>query len=327
MSRTGLAAKLFPLATFLLVASTDPAAAQIGKLKKAAEKAGAELPDVSRLLEGEPPIATSLVDAVWAVDSLDGFTPVPPPEGPRPLLELERTTEGGFVLEAGYWEMHTQSYCLKAGTHGPGGGDGYLFAPPRGTAEEAVVSILRNSVAQPDIAQRDIQVLLWAIIARSKFEDLPAGLKATAARLLTAQQLAMLNRNALDLLPGPALDRALSELPPLVRQALEAEAKLRKMLVDPASTFDELEAVAVLTGAAGWGEGSRQVPAGRWSLHPDGYYVRYLPRGYSHTVTQLWVPEGSEAVGRTYEAAQHIAVPGNTARQRLIQSGRAHESD
>jgi hypothetical protein len=80
----------------------------------------------------------------------------------------------------------------------------------------------------------------------------------------------------------------------------------------------------VLAGMAGVGEGSRDVPAGRWSLHPDGYYVRYLPRGYSYTVTQVWVPEGSAGSGRVFDPATHIAVPGNTARQRLMQSGRAH---
>ena len=83
-----------------------------------------------------------------------------------------------------------------------------------------------------------------------------------------------------------------------------------------------MEAVAVLAGVAGIGPGSREVPMGRWSLHPDGYYVRYLPRGYSYTVVEVWVPNGSPAVGKEYDPATHIAVPGNTARQRLIQSGR-----
>ena len=64
------------------------------------------------------------------------------------------------------------------------------------------------------------------------------------------------------------------------------------------------------------------MPSGRWSLHPDGYYVRYIPSGYSSTRTEIWVPEGSPAVGKEYDPATHIAVPGNTSRQRLIQSAR-----
>jgi len=50
----------------------------------------------------------------------------------------------------------------------------------------------------------------------------------------------------------------------------------------------------------------------------------YLPQGYTNTVVQIWVPQGSPAVGKEYDPATHIAVPGNTARQRLIQSGRPY---
>jgi len=219
--------------------------------------------------------------------------------------------------------MQTQSYCLKAGTHGPGGGDGYLYAPPKGPAEDAVMTIVRNSVNHPEIDQREIQQLLWAIIARAKFEDLTGELKATASRLLTPRQLAALNRNALDVLSGNALTDALGGVPEPLRQIAQAEAQLRQMLTTPGASFAEMERVAVLSGAAPMGEGSVGVPSGRWSLHPDGYYVRYIPSGYSSTRVEIWVPQGSPAVGKEFDPATHIAVPGNTARQRLIQSGRA----
>ena len=86
-----------------------------------------------------------------------------------------------------------------------------------------------------------------------------------------------------------ALDAALGSVPPLVRQVFEAEAQLRQMLTTPGTTFEQMERAAVLAGMAPLGEGSRAVPSGRWSLHPDGYYVRYIPQGYSYTVTQIWV--------------------------------------
>jgi hypothetical protein len=188
------------------------------------------------------------------------------------------------------------------------------------------MTIVRGSVNKPQIDQHDIQVLLWAIIARTKFEDLDSRLKATAAQLLTPRQLAALNRTALDLVPGPALDAATNSLPPLVKQVFQAEAQLRQMLTNPGTPYDQLERVAVLAGMAPMGEGSRAVPSGRWSLHPDGYYVRYLPSSYTNTVVQIWVPQGSPAVGKEYDPATHIAVPGNTARQRLIQSGRPYQN-
>lgn len=240
-------------------------------------------------------------------------------------MTLQRTPNGGFVLQPGYYTLVNQSYCLKAGTHGPGGGDGYLFAPPEGPAQEAVMTIVRNSVNRPEIQQQKIQQLLWAIIARAKFEDLHGDLKVTASQLLTPRQLAGLNRNALDVLNGPL--SSVVGVPGPVRQIMEAEQRLRQMLTMPGATFAEMERVAVLSGAVPMGPGSREVPSGRWSIHPDGYYVRYIPSGYSTTRTEIWVPQGSPAVGKEYDPAAHVAVPGNTSRQRLIQSGRAvHQS-
>jgi hypothetical protein len=302
-----------------LALSTTSAFAQFDRLGDLGDKLKKKTPN---LLGGKPPITTSLPDAKWGDASKDGFTPR---EASRSLMTLQRTPNGGFVLQSGYYVLQTQSYCLKAGTHGPGAGDGYLYAPPKGPAEDAVMSILRNSVNHPEIEQRDVQTLLWAIIARAKFEDLQPEMKATAAKLLTPRQLASLNRSALDVLSGNALTDALGGVPEPLRQIAQAEAQLRQMMTTPGASFAEMERVAVLSGAAPLGEGSRDVPSGRWSLHPDGYYVRYLPSGYSSTRVEIWVPQGSPAVGKEYDPATHIAVPGNTAKQRLAQSGRAQQ--
>ncbi|MBO9624021.1 MAG: hypothetical protein J7500_15035 [Sphingomonas sp.] len=302
-------------AAAVLLLGANPAEAQFGGLGKLVKKAGVSLPSLEKA-----PITTSLPDAKWSVPDKDGFTPREPE---RSLMTLQRTPNGGFVLQPGYYRFHDQSYCLKAGTHGPGGGDGYIYAPPKGPAEDAVMTIVRNSVNHPEIDQHDIQTLLWAIIARAKFEDLSTEHKAVAARLLTPRQLASLNRSALGMLTeGPLADN----LPSGVRQVLQAEADLRRMLTSPGTSFAELERVAVLAGAAGIGPGSQDIPSGRWSMHPDGYYVRYLPQSYTNTVVEIWVPQGSPAVGKEYDPATHIAVPGNTARQRLIQSGRPYQS-
>lgn len=286
-------------------------------LKKAAvnQVAQAIAPEV---LTSKQPITTSLSDAKWGDPTKDGFVP---PVPRLSLMTLQRTPNGGFVLQKGYFSLPTQSYCLKAGTHGPSKGDGYLYAPPKGPAEDVVMTIVRNSVQHPEIPQTDIQVLLWAIIARAKFEDFPPKVKETASHLLTERQLASINRSALDLLPGPALDQAMAKLPPAVREVAHSEAQLRQMLKVNRS-FQEMERAAMLNGNVGIGEGSQNVPTGRWSKHPDGYYVRYLPKHYSFTIVELWIPDDSPAIGREYDPATHVAVPGNTNRQRLIQSGR-----
>jgi hypothetical protein len=307
------------LAIMMFVAVSTAGAAQLGGIGGLGDKLRRKTPNI---LGDRAPITTSLSDARWGDASKDGFTPR---EAQRSLMTLQRTPNGGFVLQPGYYSMQTQSYCLKAGTHGPGGGDGYLYAPPKGPAEDAVMTIVRNSVNRPEIAQSRIQQLLWAIIARAKFEDLSPELRATASQLLTPRQLASLNRSALDALSGNALTDALGGVPEPLRQIAQAEAQLRQMLTTPGASFAEMERVAVLTGAAPRGAGSQDIPSGRWSLHPDGYYVRYIPSGYSSTRVEIWVPQGSPAVGKEYDPATHIAVPGNTARQRLIQSGRPQQ--
>lgn len=301
------------IAAAMMTAAAPAAEAQLGGLGRLGQRLGIPNP-----LGDRQPITTSLPDARWGYAEFDNFTPR---DRKRSMMELQRTPNGGFVVQPGYYELVAQSYCLKAGTHGPGGGDGYLYAPPRGPAEDAVMTIVRNSVNRPEIRQSDIQQLLWAIIARAKFEDLSPQLKAVASQLLTPRQLVSLNRSALDVVTGPAMERLVGGVPAPLRQIAQAEASLRQMLTAGGS-FAEMERIAVLSGNAPLGPGSQQIPSGRWSQHPDGYYVRYLPQSYSRTTIQIYVPQGSPGIGREFDPATHIAVPGNTSRQRLIQSGR-----
>jgi hypothetical protein len=289
----------------------------IGNVVKALPKP--KLPD---LLSGPTPISTNIKDAIYGDASKDNTAPK---LQPKSLTSLARTPNGGFVLQAGYYEMHAQSYCLHAGTFGPGGGDGYLYAPVKGTAKDAVTSILQNSVAHPEIDQHDIQELLWAIVSRARFENLNTKLKAVAAKLLTPKQLASLNRNALAVLTSPELSRVIGGAPPGIRQILEAESRMRSIMSGPSYAYADLERVAVLAGKAPIGPGSVETPSGRWSAHPDGYFIRYIPTGYRHTLVQIWVVVGSAGVGKTYDPGTHIAVPGNTSRQRLAQSGRIYQ--
>ena len=97
---------------------------------------------------------------------------------------------------------------------------------------------------------------------------------------------------------------------------------MRRML-SGGSSYSDLERVAVLAGVAPIGEGSlTNIPANRWSRHPDGYWVRFDPSGYSQTKVEIYVPE--EAVGKRYDPADTVAVPTNTSKQRLGQSARIY---
>lgn len=297
------------------------AEAQFGSVTNAVSHLPVKAPAVPDLLGGPAPVSTSIKDAIYGDAAKDGFTP---PGKLRDLTALPRSADGGFVLAPGYYIMHAQSYCLHAGTHGPGGGDGYLYAPVKGSAKDTVIAILRNSVSHPEIDQHDIQLLLWAVVARARFEDLDPRLKAVAARLLSARQLAGLNRSALGVLTSPQLASVTGGMPGPLRTIVEAESRMRGLLTTPGSSYADIERVAVLGGMAPRGEGSIDVPATRWSLHPDGYWVRYKPNSYTNTWVEIWVPPGSKGVGKAYDPASSIAVPVNTARQRLAQSGRVY---
>lgn len=275
------------------------------------------LPGMDSLFKKGPAITTSLADAKWAAPDKDDFDP-----STKSLDSLKRGPSGGFILEPGAYKMTVQSYCLHAGTHGPGGGDAYLYAPPKGPAEKAVIAVVTNSVAHPEIQQHDVQLLLWAIVAREKVSDLPSNLQVVAAALLTPKQIVDLNGGAMQILGEEAMNRGLIKEPPLVQQAYEAENRLRSALSSPTATYEEMERIAVLTGDAPRGPGSVEVPRGRWSLVPDGFYVRYLPNSYTNTVLEIDVPEGCPAIGHEFNPATHIATPCDTARQRLIQSAR-----
>lgn len=275
------------------------------------------LPGVDSLFKKGPAITTSLKDAKFEDASKDAFEPTT-----QPLSSLQRGPNGGFMLKAGAYTGMMQSYCLHAGTHGPSSGEGYLYAPPLGPYETQVIAVVQNSVSHSEIPQRQIQLLLWAMIARTKFTDLPRDLQAVASQLLTQKQILDLNGGALGFFTEEAMKQGLIKQPPLVQQVMQAENNLRQAFARPDATFSEMERIAVLTGAVPVGPGSRDVPRGRWSKHPEGFWVRYIPSGYTHTQLTVYVEEGSKAIGKEFNPATQIATPSNTARQRLIQSGR-----
>jgi len=192
----------------------------------------------------------------------------------------------------------------------------------KGPLDKLVEKVSRNSVDHPDIDQRDIQELIWAMLARAKFSDLQPHLKSIASQFLTPQDLAGLNNDALSMLTDNQIANSFIKEPPFLQQIYEAEARIRNTVTNPTASFGDVERIAIISGDAPMGPGSREIPSGRWSNHPDGYLIRYVPSGYSTTKVCIYVPAGSPAVGKEFDPALHVAVPGNTSRQRLLQSGR-----
>jgi len=287
---------------FFAVSGASPAGFDLkGKLKLPTKipGLGKTVPGLDNLFKEKPPITTSLADAHTDIAFLDGFNP----ETFALLIRVPRDGQGRFVLLPGLWKASFKSYCLKAGTYEPTEGSGYLHATLKGPKSGIVRDILHNAADHPEINQKSVQILLWGIIAKTKVSDMQPKIQEVAGQLLTQEQISDLNGGALGAIPPAVLRQALGKLSPEVRKVFQAEATLRGLLTRGTPVpFEQLQRVAVLQGDPAPPKGSRNVPAGRWCYHPEGFFIRYFPRGFSMTRAQLYVPEaltvGFDDLGR-----------------------------
>ena len=284
--------------------------AQIPKLKIKIPK---RIPGLDKILKREPVLTTSISDAVTGVPFLDDYNPKI-----TSSLGLEpRNSEGSFILEKqGNYSFEAESFCLGPGKSSPSGDYGYLYAPLKGKYSDIIKNILRKSYQHTEIPQHDIQVLLWAVISRTKISDMSQEMQLTAAKLLTPKEIFRLNGGALGLVPKSFLDKALEKLPLSTRRILESEARIREMLTKGYSNYEELEQLAVIQEPVLFGEGSRDVPPGRWSLHPEGFFIRFFPKGYSEILIELCVPYSFQI--ERDEIGRIVSITGNGYRIETI---------
>lgn len=307
---------------FTIGVMTNTANAQFGdllnKATKAAAAKGTKALGLDNILKQPEAISTNFEDVNRVGEQMPDFHN---DQQFARLTDLPKKSEGGYILKAGHFEIFNKSYCLKAGTFAPSSGDGYMFAPVEGKKKEVVIAIIKSAEKHPDVKQSDIQMLLWTIIARTKFSDYSGSVKATAIRLLTPKQLLQLEGGALGILPFDVVQKAKDQLPNELKLVFEAENNIRNLVSSGSYSYAEFEKYAILAGMAPL---RTDAPSGIWTLHPDGYYVRYFPSGYSKTKTQIYVPEETIAALKgkelIYDASDDIACPANTGSQRLIQT-------
>jgi hypothetical protein len=234
----------------------------------------------------EEAITTNFNDAVTEIPFLDDYQPTDYQQ-----MEPSPGRLGRFVWAPGRWTEDIESYCLHAGTHGPSEGRGYLFAPLKGPLAGVISNILYNCSRHPEIPQRNIQTLIWGIESRTKISDMSAENQRAAAAFLTPEEINDLNGGSFGVIPSESWNQVFAHtgLPPAVQQAIETEARIRGMLTG-GSTYGELERVAVLAGAPTEAD-VRNIPGERWSYNPGGYFVRYVPQGYSLTHMYVSIPD------------------------------------
>lgn len=307
---------------FAFTLNLQRAHAQFGGLLDKASQAvaskGSKMLGLDKLLKEPDAISTSFEDVNRKGEKMPDFQQ---DAVYRPLVDLPRNGHDGYLLEAGHFEIINKSYCLKAGTYAPSKGDGYMYAPTLGKKREVVIALLKSAEKHPEVEQSSIQMLLWTIIAKTKFIDYAGPVKETALKLLTPEQLLLLEGGALGILPFDVVQKAKDKMPPAVLMVFEAENNIRQLVSSGNYSYEEFEKYAIVAGMA---QPRPDVPSGIWTLHPDGYYVRYYPSGYAITKVQIYVPEelmqklnGKKLV---YDATDDIACPANTGSQRLAQT-------
>ena len=231
------------------------------------------------------------------------------------LVGKDYNAATGFTLKPGFYTGVFKSFCLKAGTYGPGSGDAYLYAPLAGPKEKIARTMIANWEQHPEVDQSKVQVLLWAIIAKTNFSKLAPEYQLAAAKLLNQNDLSALGSSIMDYLSSEAMLKITANLPEPAKTIVEIENKMRGLLYQANTSYAELESLAMLGGAA---PSNTEFQRGIWGLHPDGYYIKYLPRGYSQTEVVIYVPQTKGTV--TFLPVGDVAVPASRGSQRLGQS-------
>ncbi len=244
-----------------------------------------KLPSLDGLLRSAP-LTTSFDDTARQLPALDRKEIRRPA---RSLRSLPRTASGGFILQPGLWEGTFESYCLRTATHAPGKGDGFLLAPIKGSRAAAIQAILSATVKHPEIPRGDAQMLLWAILSRTRVSAMPPKLQAAARVLLPASEIRAINANGLNVLAVAERTRLLGGLAAPVRQALEVESDLRYQFSRADVTYDEVERIAVLSGVR-TEDTTNAIRRGQWSRHARGYFIRFFPDSFAKTRVEVLMP-------------------------------------
>ena len=255
-------------------------------------------------------LSQSLPDELMRIDSTrqnDSATK------PLSLMDLPQTEDGEIVLSEGLYEADFKSYCLQPGTPSPSYGDAYRQGPLTSYRKEIVETILRNSLKEPELEQRNIQLLLWSVVSGSDFRKLSWDVQTTAQQLLSRKQIFELKGGVMGVV------KTVSEALPATG-VTSANLKLKQLFELGTSSYELFERVAVLQQTSRTNKAS--VNKDQWYKQPDGYYLRYFPSSYQHVKIQVYVPREAPALKNPgdyllFDPVTMMAMPTNSNSQRL----------
>lgn len=226
------------------------------------------------------------------------------------LLTLSRNDAGAYLLSPGFYEADFKTYCLQPGTPAPTVSDAYFQAPLTGSRTDIIETILRRSQNEPDLDQKNIQLLLWSVVSRSNFNTLSPRVQATGRRLLNPKQVfelqggyVALAKSVVSVLPSSTGATTIKQLFEIGAQSYEAYEKLAVLNTPPQPR-------------------NTNITRNQWYRQQEGFYVRYLPTGYQQTKIQVYVPKHAAAMDTTasallFDPVSLVVVAANSNAQRL----------
>lgn len=262
------------------------------------------LPSVADLTRGEPPLNTNVTNIpVRGWPEFDrvqwrGFTPV---------TSADRNPDGEFHLKPGRYQLDLQGFCARGYTYGPTDGDGYLRGAWQGSKAELLREIVqRYTVMSDTVDQRDVQLLIWAVLARTHPEDMRGGAQRALVQLLGDRGAELMARGALGYVADAAAERLFGPVNRQLRPLLEYENRMRGMFSDANRTYEDFERATMRPQPSA---GTRtEIPSERWNLHPGGYLVRVSAKGYSRMTMQVVVPQRPEITRDKWRRVTRFAI-------------------
>ncbi len=162
-----------------------------------------------------------------------------------------------------------------------------VHGPWKGDLAGLLLDAIRRADLRTEISQTDVQYLLWAILSRAKPSKLRGRVRETALKLLTKEELAKLEGFGLDVIENRIMGQLLGRFDQAMRPILEAENKLRGMFYQANRPFEEIQRIAVLPPLEGV---KSEIPKLRWLWRPEGYAIRYDPKGFMRLEVYVVVP-------------------------------------
>jgi len=231
------------------------------------------------------------------------------------LTDLPVSQNGNIILSEGLYESEFKSYCLQPGTPSPSDRDAYLQAPLNSYRKEIVETALRNSLSQPNLDQKNIQLLLWSVVSGSNYNKLSWDVQSTAEHLLTRKQIFQLKGGYAGVVKNVASYIPESNVKNVYNQ-------MNNLFELGNSSYEAYERIAVPSGASVVHH--PEYKKEQWYKQPEGYYVRYFPSSYKKVKVQVYVPKGIiDSTGMKdgnfvlFDPITMMAIPANSNAQRL----------